>query len=62
MVCPPVRGYNPQSLSNGLSYEQVDGHGITFYSTLNCADLAHFEYFFLTLVKVVQVNLAAVRL
>ena len=29
MGCPPVRGDNPQALASGLSYVQVDNHGIT---------------------------------
>ena len=29
MGCPPVRGDNPQALASGLSYLQVDKHGIT---------------------------------
>ena len=29
MGCPPVRGYKPRVLANGLSYVQVDKHGIT---------------------------------
>ena len=29
MACPPVRGYNPQALASGLSYVQMDKHGIT---------------------------------
>ena len=28
MGCPPVRGDNPRALVSGLSYEQVDKHGI----------------------------------
>ena len=28
MGCPAVRGDNPQALASGLSYEQVDKHGI----------------------------------
>ena len=27
--CPPVRGDNPRALASGLSYVQVDKHGIT---------------------------------
>ena len=27
-VCPPVRGDNPRALASGLSYVQVDKHGI----------------------------------
>ena len=45
MVYPPVRGDNPRALASGLSYEQVDGYCITFYSTLNSADLRHNEIF-----------------
>ena len=29
MGCPPVRGDNPRALASGLSYVQVDEHGIT---------------------------------
>ena len=29
MSCPPVRGDNPRALARGLSYVQVDKHGIT---------------------------------
>ena len=29
MSCPPVRGDNPRALASGLSYVQVDKHGIT---------------------------------
>ena len=29
MVCLPVRGDNPRALATGLSYVQVDSHGIT---------------------------------
>ena len=29
MGCPPVRGDNPRGLASGLSYVQVDKHGIT---------------------------------
>ena len=29
MVCRPVRGDNPRALPSGLSYVQVDKHGIT---------------------------------
>ena len=28
MACPPVRGGNPRALASGLSYVQVDKHGI----------------------------------
>ena len=29
MGCPPVRRDNPRALASGLSYVQVDNHGIT---------------------------------
>ena len=29
MGCPPVRGDTPRALAGGLSYVQVDKHGIT---------------------------------
>ena len=29
MGCPPVREDNPRALASGLSYVQVDNHGIT---------------------------------
>ena len=29
MACLPVRGDNPRALASGLSYVQVDKHGIT---------------------------------
>ena len=29
MGCPPVRGDYPRALASGLSYVQVDKHGIT---------------------------------
>ena len=29
MGCPPVRGDNPRALASGLSYVQVNKHGIT---------------------------------
>ena len=29
MGCPPVRRDNPRALARGLSYVQVDKHGIT---------------------------------
>ena len=47
MGCPPVRGDNPQALASGLSYVQVDKHGIgiTNLYHLNSEDLAHHEIF-----------------
>ena len=31
MGCPPVRGDNPRALASGLTYVQVDKHGIQFF-------------------------------
>ena len=46
MGCPPVRGDNPRALASGLSYVQVDKHGITIlYHLHQCTDLAHHEIF-----------------
>ena len=46
MACPPVRGDYPRALASGLSYVQVDKHGITFfYTTYISVDLAHHELF-----------------
>ena len=37
MGCPPVRGANPRALASGLSYVQVDKHGITIlYHLYQC--------------------------
>ena len=43
MGCPPVRGDNPRALASGLSYVQVDKHGLLFYTTYISVDLAHHE-------------------
>ena len=46
MACPPVRGDNPRALASGLSYVQVDKHGITIlYHLHQCMYLAHHEIF-----------------
>ena len=45
MGCPPVRGDNPRALASGLSYVQVDKHGITIYTTYISVDLAHHEIY-----------------
>ena len=45
MGCPPVRGDNPRALASRLSYEQVDKHGILFYTTYISVDRAHHEIF-----------------
>ena len=48
MACPPVRGDNPQALASGLSYVQVDKHGMTILYHL----YQHItSYFVLKLVK-----------
>ena len=39
MGCPPVRGDNSRALASGLSYVQVDTHGIIILYHL--PDLAH---------------------
>ena len=43
--CPPVRGDNPRALASGLSYVQVDKHGITILYHLHLCRLAHHEIF-----------------
>ena len=35
MGCPPVRGGNTRALASGLSYVQVDKHGITILCHLH---------------------------
>ena len=45
MGCPPVRGDNPRALASGLSYVQLDKHGITIYTTYISVDYAHHEIF-----------------
>ena len=45
MGCLPVRVDNPQALASGLSYVQVDKHGITIYTSYISVDLAHHEIF-----------------
>ena len=39
MGCPPVRGDNPRALASGLSYVQVDNHGLTINTTYNSVDM-----------------------
>ena len=41
MACLPVRGDNPRALASGLSYVQVDKHGITIYTTYISVDIIH---------------------
>ena len=43
MGCPTVRGDNPRALASGLSYVQLDKHGMTFYTTYISVVLAHHE-------------------
>ena len=43
MGCPPVRGDNPRILASGLSYIQVDKHGITILYPYISVDLARHE-------------------
>ena len=45
MGCPPVRGDNLRALASGLSFVQVDKHGITIYTTYISVDLAHHEIY-----------------
>ena len=47
MGCPHVRGDNPRALASGLSYVQVDKHGITILcgTTYISVDLAHHKIF-----------------
>ena len=45
MACLSVRGDNPQALTSGLSYVQVDKHGVTILFHLHQLDLAHHEMF-----------------
>ena len=45
MGCPHVRGDNPRALASGLSYVQVDKHGITILYHLHQRDLVHHETF-----------------
>ena len=35
MACSPVRGDNPRALASGLSYVQVDKHGLTIEYNLH---------------------------
>ena len=45
MGCPPVRGDNPRALASGLSYVQVDKHGITILYHLHQCRPSHHEMF-----------------
>ena len=45
MGCPPVRGDNPRALASGLSFIEVDKHGITILYDLHQCILAHHEIF-----------------
>ena len=41
MDCTPVRGDNPRALASGLSYVQVDKHGITILYHLHQCGPSH---------------------
>ena len=59
--CPPVRGDNPRALASGLSYVQVDKHGITIvYHLYQCilGTSRGTVHFVLKLVRVVHVSVA----
>ena len=43
MTYPPVCGDTPRALASELNYVLVDNHGIQFYTTYICVDLAHHE-------------------
>ena len=43
MDSPHVRNYNPRALASGLSYVQVDKHGVTILYHLVSVDLSHHE-------------------
>ena len=45
MSCHPVHGDNPQALTSGLSYVQVNNYGITLYTNYIIVDLARYETF-----------------
>ena len=45
MGCPPVCVDNPRALASGLSYKQVDKHGITVDTKYVSVDLAYHEIF-----------------
>ena len=44
-MSPLVRGDNPRALASGLSYVQVDKHGITIFTTYISIDFGHHEIF-----------------
>ena len=47
MGCPSVRRDNPRASASGLSYVQVDKHGIIIYTTYVSVYLARHEIFLL---------------
>ena len=61
MGCLPVRGDNPRALASGLSYVQVDKHGITIYVTYISVDLAHGEIFRAKVGKGGLISVVAIR-
>ena len=50
MGCPPVRGDNPRALASGLSYIQVDKHGITILPPTSVYTLHSVAWFVLKFV------------
>ena len=61
MGCLPVRGDNPRALASGLSYVQVDKHGITILITYISVDLAHDEIFRAKVGKGGIISVVAIR-
>ena len=57
MACPPVRGDKPRALASGLSYVQVDKHGITIYTAYISIALAHHEIVRAKVVRVITILL-----
>ena len=46
MCCPPVRGDNPRALASGVSYVQMDQHGITIlYHLHQCRPCTSRDFF-----------------
>ena len=64
MGCPSVRADDPRALASGLSYEHVDKHCVTIYTTYVSVDLAHHEIFRAKVGNggVIRVNLQLVQI
>ena len=45
MLCPPVRGDNPQALASRLSSVQADKPWYNYFTTLMSLDLAQYKIF-----------------